>query len=118
MWRTPVRAILLQTAWAAVLVLAWGTFESLVTYVLFVDSDLLRPHGGGGLRGGMRRRRRRGPGGYVVPGFPWVPGAFVAVSVWFVGSTLHEGAHPGGRRWSLLALGVPPCGVWRRRGAS
>ena len=36
-WRTPARAILLQTAWAAVLVLAWGTFESLGSYVLFVD---------------------------------------------------------------------------------
>ena len=36
-WRTPVRAIVLQTAWAIVLVLAWGTFESLVSYVLFVD---------------------------------------------------------------------------------
>ncbi len=49
-WRTPVRAILLQTGWAVVLVLAWGTFEGLVSYVLFVDWDLLRARRGGGVR--------------------------------------------------------------------
>ena len=36
-WKTPVRAIVLQTSWAIVLVLAWGTFEGLVSYVVFVD---------------------------------------------------------------------------------
>lgn len=36
-FRTPVNAILLQSAWAIFLLFFWGTFEDVITYVVFTD---------------------------------------------------------------------------------
>ena len=111
-WRTPVRAILLQTAWAIVLVVAWGTFEGLVSYVLFVDWIFF------GLTGAavfVLRRRRGPPAGYRVPGYPLVPLAFVAMSVWFVGSTLWAQPRQAIAGALLLLLGVPAYLRWVRQ---
>ena len=111
-WRTPARAILLQTAWAAVLVLAWGTFESLVSYVLFVDWLFF------GLTGAavfVLRRRRGPPEHYRVPGYPLVPLAFIGMSLWFLGSTLWGQPKQALAGAALLALGVPVYLFWKRR---
>jgi len=111
-WRTPVRAIVLQTAWACVLVLAWGTFEGLVSYVVFVDWIFF------GLAGAavvVLRRRRGPPEGYRVPGYPIVPLVFVALSAWFVASTLRGQPAQALAGGALLALGVPAYFTWRRR---
>jgi basic amino acid/polyamine antiporter, APA family len=120
-WRTPVRGILLQTSWAVVLVLAWGTFESLVAYVLFVDWILF------GLTGAavfVLRRRRRGPprvasgeSGYRVPLYPLVPLVFVGTSAWFVASTLHDQPTQAIAGMGLLALGLPVFFLWERKKA-
>jgi len=111
-WRTPARAILLQTAWAAVLVLAWGTFESLVSYVLFVDWLFF------GLTGAavfVLRHRRGPPEHYRVPGYPLVPLAFIGMSLWFLGSTLWGQPKQALAGAALLALGVPVYLFWKRR---
>jgi APA family basic amino acid/polyamine antiporter len=112
-WRTPVRAILLQTAWAAVLVLAWGTFESLIGYVLFVDWLFFGLTGAAVL---VMRRRRGSPAGYRVPGYPLVPLAFVAASAWIVWGTLSGHPAQAAAGAVLLGLGVAAHGVWKRRG--
>jgi APA family basic amino acid/polyamine antiporter len=111
-WRTPARAILLQTAWAAVLVLAWGTFESLVSYVLFVDWLFF------GLTGAavfVQRRRQGAPASYRVPGYPIVPLAFIGMSLWFLASTLWGQPKQALAGAALLALGVPVYMLWKRR---
>jgi len=36
-YQTPVNAIIAQAIWAMVIVLMWGTFEAVITYVVFVD---------------------------------------------------------------------------------
>ena len=111
-WRTPVRAIVLQTAWAMVLVVAWGTFERLIGYVLFVDWIFF------GLTGAavfVLRRRGGAPAGYRVPGYPLVPFAFVATSAWFVASTLLAQPLQAVAGAALLGLGVLVHRAWRRK---
>lgn len=110
-WRTPVRAIVLQTAWAIVLVLAWGTFERTIGYVLFVDWIFF------GLTGAavfVLRRRRGAPTGYRVPGYPLVPLAFVLTSVWFVASTLRAQPVQAVAGAALLGVGILVHRAWRR----
>ena len=36
-FHTPANAIILKTSWAIVLILFWGTFENLISYVVFTD---------------------------------------------------------------------------------
>jgi APA family basic amino acid/polyamine antiporter len=111
-WRTPVRAIVLQTAWACALVLAWGTFEGLVSYVVFVDWIFFGLAGAAVL---VRRRQHGPPSGYKVPGYPWVPVAFVAMSAWFVASTLHDKPKQALAGGTFLALGVPVHALWKKK---
>ena len=111
-WRTPVRAIAPADGVGRVLVLAWGTFESLVSYVLFVDWIFF------GLTGAavfVLRRRRGAPEAYRVPVYPLVPLAFVGVSAWFLASTLWGQPRQAIAGTVLLALGVPVHRAWRHR---
>jgi APA family basic amino acid/polyamine antiporter len=111
-FRTPVRAIVLQTTWAAALVVFWGTFENLISYVLFVDWIFF------GLAGAavfiLRRRAPDAARPYRVVLYPLTPLVFVAFAAWLVASTLvgqPKQAIAGG---ALLALGVPAFFAWRR----
>ena len=112
-WRTPVRAIVLQTAWAMVLVVAWGTFERIIGYVLFVDWIFF------GLTGAavfvMRRREGGPPVGYRVPGYPFVPLAFVVTSAWFIASTLRAQPVQAVAGAGLLCVGAIVHRFWSRR---
>lgn len=85
-YQTPVNAIFAQAVWAVVLVVIWGTFEAVITYVIFIDwiffifvafivflfrykySNLERP--------------------YKTIGYPLTPAIFILTSVLFVLNTL------------------------------
>jgi APA family basic amino acid/polyamine antiporter len=111
-WKTPARAVVLQSALAAVLVLAWGTFDKLVNYVVFVDWIFF------GLAGAavivLRLRKPEAERPVRVPGYPFVPLAFVATSLWFVASTLKGQPAQALAGAALLAAGVPAYAMYKR----
>ncbi len=79
---TPVLAIVLQSIWAVVLILFWGTFQNLIFYVVFTEWVFLAL-----AAGAVFVLRRRGPDAerpYRVLGYPLTPAVFIATSVWFV----------------------------------
>jgi basic amino acid/polyamine antiporter, APA family len=112
-YHTPAFAIILQSLWAAVLILFWGTFENLISYVVFTDWIFFALAGAAVLV--LRRTMPDAPRSYRVPGYPWVPLFFVATSAWFVAMTLV--AKPA-QAWAgllFLGLGVPVYYGWKRR---
>ena len=84
---TPLKAIVLQSAWAGVLLLFWGTFESLATYVVFMDW-IFMTLAAVGLFVFRKRSKAKDPDGYKVPLYPVVPLIFIGISIWFLFSTL------------------------------
>ncbi|HSK09079.1 MAG TPA: amino acid permease [Vicinamibacterales bacterium] len=112
-FRTPAFAILAQSSWAVVLILFWGTFENLISYVVFTDWIFF------GLAAGsvfvFRRRMPDAPRPVRVPLYPWTPAFFVAVSAWFVAVTLVERPAQAWAGIAFLALGVPAYYSWKRR---
>lgn len=111
-WRTPARAILAQSAWASALVLFWGTFESLVSYVVFVDWIFL------GLAAAavvvLRIRKPDAPRPYRTIGYPFTPIAFAAVAAWLVGSTLVGSPRQSIAGLALLAAGAVAYRLWTK----
>ena len=112
---TPSTAIVIQTAWAIVLVLT-GTYAQLVDYVVSADWIFF------GLAGAslfvFRRTRPvsdRDASMFVAPGYPWIPGLFVAVAVVIVASVLWNNPLRSGLGFLLLALGIPAFLFWNRR---
>jgi len=82
----PVNAILLQSGWSIFLVMLWGTFESIIDYVTFIEWLFL-------LLGciGIFFIRRRYPDdvpAFQVPLYPVLPLLFIVVIGWFIAKNL------------------------------
>ncbi|HUR31679.1 MAG TPA: amino acid permease [Saprospiraceae bacterium] len=86
-FRTPIKAVLLQSSWAALLMVFWGTFENLTTYVVFMDWIFMTMAAIGIF---IFRKKPVPPetGTYRVPLYPVIPFIFIGISVWFLVSTL------------------------------
>lgn len=103
---TPVKAILLQSTWAALLMMFWGTFESLATYVVFMDWIFMT------LAAIALFIFRKGakpfnPATYKVSFFPVTPLIFIGISVWFLISTLIGRPTQAIAGLILMILGLP-----------
>ncbi len=110
---TPMNAILIQSAWAVVLILFWGTFENLISYVVFTDWIFF-----GLAAATVFIFRRRLPGAarpYRTAGYPVTPAVFVLLSAWFVLNTFFEKPAQAWAGLAFIALGIPVYLFWRRK---
>lgn len=87
-FRTPTNAILIQSGWAIILLLFWGTFEDVITYVAFTDWIFF------GLTAFavfvFRRSRKDMARSYKTTGYPLTPAIFIGITIFFVVNTLIE----------------------------
>ncbi|MGQ0647344.1 MAG: APC family permease [Gemmatimonadaceae bacterium] len=109
---TPHRAIVLQAAWASVLV-ATGSFRALFTRVIYTEWIFfalvaaglvllrLRP------RPGLQRQ-------YTMPGFPLLPALFVVASLAVAGNALGRNPRDSVIGLSLVLAGIPIYLFWRK----
>lgn len=112
-FRTPAFAILAQSLWAVILILFWGTFEKLISYVVFTDWIFF-----GLTAASVFIFRRLAPDAERrsrVPLYPWTPLFFVVMSAWFVAVTLVQRPAQAWAGLAFLALGVPVYYYWKRR---
>ena len=111
---TPMKAILLQSSWAAVLMLFWGTFESLTTYVVFMDWIFMTM-----AAIGIFIFRKRLPDhenkNYKVPLYPLIPLVFISISLWFLGSTILGRPIQAIAGIILMVLGLPVYFYFKKR---
>lgn len=78
----PLNAIILQSAWAIVLVFFWGKFEALYTYVTTTEWLFLMAAAAGLFI--VRSRAKSTHEGFSVPLYPVVPVLFCLVVGWFI----------------------------------
>lgn len=103
-FRTPVNAIIVQSTWAVVLLLFWGTFEDVITYVVFTDwiffcltaiaIFILRKKAGDVHRP------------YKTFGYPITPLIFITITFFFVVNTLVERPLQAWAGLILMAIGT------------
>ncbi len=109
---TPTFAIVSSSAWAMLLALS-GTFEQLLTYVVFTGWIF---YALGALSiFGYRRRWPDAPRPFRVPGYPWTPLLFVASAAAIVLNTLATTPSRALLGLAIVSLGVPAYLVWRGR---
>jgi APA family basic amino acid/polyamine antiporter len=111
-WQTPAFAIIACCAWAAILALS-GTFEQLLTYVVFVGWAFYAL--GAASIFYYRRHAADAPRPFRVPGYPWTPLLFILTAAAIVLNTVF--LHPGQKAIGigLVLLGVPVYWFWRRK---
>lgn len=112
---SPSVAIVIQSTWAIVLVLS-GTYAALIDYVTTADWTFFSLAAASLF---VFRRKiplsARPAGTFASPGYPLVPGLFLAVALLIVGSVLWSYPARSGIGFGLLALGVPAYLFWSRR---
>jgi len=78
----PVNAIILQSAWAMILVYQWGEFSSIIDYVTFVEWLFLLTACIGIFI--VRKKYAHEEAPFKVPFYPVLPLLFIAVIGWFI----------------------------------
>jgi APA family basic amino acid/polyamine antiporter len=114
-FRTPAFAIVTSSIWAAVLAVT-GTFETLLTYVVFAGWIFYAL--GGAAIFYYRRAHPDAPRPFRTPGYPLTPVLFVASAAAIVLNTL--ATQPGRALVGLAILlaGTPAYLLWRRSAAA
>lgn len=112
-FRTPMYAILLQSVWAIILLLFWGTYEKLISYVVFTDWIFFALAAGAVFI--LRRKQPDAERPYRTLGYPFTPALFILLAVLFVGYTLIEKPLESGAGLAFLALGIPVYRMWRNQ---
>ena len=113
-FHTPMFAILSQTVWAIVLLLFWGTYEKLISYVVFTDWIFFALAALSVFV--LRKKQPNANRPYRTLGYPITPIIFIAIAVWFVVNTLIERPSESWAGLAFLALGVPVYYFWRGTG--
>jgi len=104
-FRTPLNAIILQSVWAILLLLFWGTVENLITYTVSVEWIFFTLAAAGIyiFRKRLKERERL----YKTFGYPVTPAIFIVINIWFViNITIHKPLHMAIGILFLL-LGIP-----------
>ncbi len=112
-FRTPVYAILAQSVWAVVLLLFWGTFEDLITYVVFTDWVFFCLTAVGIFI--FRRRNPDLPRPYRTLGYPIVPLIFIVITFAFVMNSLIEKPLHAWAGLILMTAALPVYFYFKRR---
>jgi len=109
---TPALAIIASSVWAMLLAVT-GTFEQLLTYVVFIGWIF---YALGGLAiFAYRRRQPDMPRPFRTPGYPLTPILFVASAAAIVLNTIASQPGRAAVGLGLVLLGVPAFYVWRAR---
>ena len=110
-FKTPGKALIIQGVWASLLTLT-GTYDQLFTYVIFAGWIFFALGAAGVFI--LRRKIPAASRAFRVPGYPYVPLAFIIVATWFVGNTLVEQTADSLVGLLLLLLGIPFYLYWKR----
>jgi APA family basic amino acid/polyamine antiporter len=111
-FHTPAFAVLAGSTWAAVLA-ATGTFEQLLTYVVF--SGWLFYALGAACIFIYRRRGPEVASPYRVPGYPWTPLLFIIAAAALVINTIATQPARAAVGLGVVLLGTPVYFIWRSR---
>jgi APA family basic amino acid/polyamine antiporter len=108
---TPAFAVIATALWASLLA-ASGTFEQLLTYVVFVGWSFYALAAASIFI--YRRRQTQLHVRYRVPGYPWTPLLFIVAVAAFVLNTVVAQPERAAIGLAVVFTGVPAYFIWRR----
>jgi APA family basic amino acid/polyamine antiporter len=112
-FKTPVYAIILQSVWAILLLLFWGTVENLITYTVSVEWIFFTLAAAGIFI--FRKKMKNAERAYKTFGYPVTPLIFIAINTWFVINIMINKPLHMGIGLIFLLLGVPVYFVFKKK---
>ncbi len=111
-FKTPFYAIILQSIWAVLLLLFWGTVENLITYTVSVEWIFFVLAAAGIFI--FRKKMRDAERPYKTFGYPVTPLIFIVITTWFVINIMINKPLHMGIGFIFLLIGVPVFLVFRK----
>lgn len=112
-YQTPAAAIILQNTWAIILILFWGTFESLISYVVFTDAIFYALTAAAVFV--FRKRRPNDQRPIRTFGYPFTPLLFIGMYTFFVVISISRKPLESLAGFCFVLLGVPIYYFWKRK---
>lgn len=103
-FQTPANAMLTQAVWAVLLLLFWGQFQDLITYVTFIDIGFMALAAAGIFI--LRTRLPDVSRPYRAWGYPVIPGIYLLITGLFLLNTLIERPVQAVAGLVILGIGV------------
>jgi APA family basic amino acid/polyamine antiporter len=103
-YKTPYKAMLFQAAWSTILILIWGSFIKIITFVTFMDIVFMALATSTIF---IFRKRKLNDTGYKLRFYPWIPIVYLIITIAFVINTL---ADLNAESWigvGILIAGIP-----------
>ena len=104
-YQTPANAMIVQAVWAIFLLILWGKFEDLISYVTFMDIMFMTMAGAAIFI--FRKNRKEVERPVRALGYPVVPIIFILISTAFVISTFFGKPQQAWGGLFILAIGWP-----------
>jgi len=111
-FQTPAFAVVAGAVWSAILAVT-GTFEQLLTYVIFIGWIFYALAAASIFV--YRRRLPEVVRPYSVPGYPWTPLLFIAAAAALVVNTIATQPARAGIGLGIVLLGAPAYLIWHQR---
>lgn len=103
-YKTPVNAMVFQVVWASLVLLFWGAFHDVITYVTFMDIAFMTLAAYSVIL--FRKKRKDAERPYRTWGYPIVPFIFISISGAFVIHTLYDQPKQAWAGLGLLGIGL------------
>jgi len=110
---TPIYAMLIQAVWAIFLLILWGSFEDLISYVTFMDIIFMTMAGVSIFI--FRKNRKDLERPVRALGYPIIPIIFIVISMAFVMSTFFEKPEQAWGGLIMLGIGFPVYYYFRKK---
>ena len=111
-FHTPIPSLVGQGLWASLLVLS-GTYDDLITHVVFVSWIFYAMSCGAVFL--LRKKWHDTPRPYKTWGYPYTPVVFIVFALYLVGNTIIEDPHSTAISVGLLLLGIPAMYYWKKK---
>jgi len=111
-FQTPAFAVIAGALWSAILAIT-GTFDQLLTYVIFIGWIFYALAGAGIFV--YRRRMPDAVRSFQVPGYPITPLLFVVAAAALALNTVVTQPMRAGTGFAIVLLGAPAYFIWRRK---
>jgi len=110
-FRTPIASLVAQGIWASLLILT-GTFNQLITYVVFASWIFYAMSAAAVMI--LRKKSSQLLRPYRVWGYPFTPIIFIIFSLFLVSNALIKDPRDSAFGLGIIALGLPAYFYWRR----
>ena len=112
-FKSPANALIIQCAWACLLTFT-GTFNQLITYIIFASWIFYGMSAGAVII--LRNKKPDMERPYKTPVYPWIPIIFILFAIFLTINTIMEAPRDAAIGAGIILVGLPMYYYWKKNG--